>query len=71
MDNLKMFVLDECDKLLDNASKFKLVYNIHRHEGRHPKDFHHHSTQQAGYDVHRYIVLRYQGNLPQVYAQPD
>ena len=42
MENLKMFVLDECDKLLEQVSKFNsFVANfvLIRHPLRHPEDF--------------------------------
>lgn len=40
MENLKMFVLDECDKLLDQVSKYRLLLNLTlaRPALGHPKD---------------------------------
>ena len=39
MDNLQIFVLDECDKLLDQVSKYRQnKLNLCRHEKRHPEN---------------------------------
>lgn len=52
IENLKMFVLDECDKLLESISKSRFYFDAFRHEKRCPKNFHRDPAQQAGNDVH-------------------
>jgi hypothetical protein len=71
MSNLKVFVLDECDKLLDQIGKFPPPSNcVCRHETRHSGDLQRDAPQQAGDDVHGDPVERHQRYLPQIYAQP-
>ena len=53
MENLKVFVLDECDKLLENISKYQRSNEFFRYERRYLKDLQRDSSQQAGDDVYR------------------
>ena len=55
LNNLQIFVLDECDKLLDQISKPHKAFNffvVNRHAPGHPADLCEDPSQQAGDDVH-------------------
>lgn len=70
LDNLKMFILDECDRVLENVSKSKRskLTELNRHAFGCPKDLQRHASQQISDDVHRNSLTRNQINLPQIHA---
>ena len=75
LDNLKMFILDECDKVLENVGKCQPILPPHldlclRHAFGHLKHLQEDPSFQTSYDVHGYSLTRDQGHLPQVHAQP-
>jgi hypothetical protein len=55
-----MFVLDECDKMLDETGKFKTVSNssFFRHESSSSKDLHAMQSKQASDDVLSYSFAK-------------
>ncbi len=56
LNNIQVFVIDECDKMLNALGKyisfFILKYYKNRYESRCSKDFQENSMQQTSYDVH-------------------
>ena len=64
LGNIKVFVLDECDKMLDQIGKppschgFVVVTYTYlpRHASRRPRDFPRHTNTETSYDVQRYSV---------------
>ena len=73
-ENLKHFVLDECDKMLEVVGTL-LPHAVHltsffRHEIRHPEDLQRDSTRQAGHDVLSHHERRRQEDLQNVHEEP-
>lgn len=60
LENLKYFVIDECDETLKQYSLLR------RYETRHPRHFHQDKAEKTGFDVHRNAQRQKQGNLSEV-----
>ena len=53
LDNVNYFILDECDKILENLGKFSFPTAANcRHARGHPEDLPEDEGQEAGDDVH-------------------
>jgi superfamily II DNA/RNA helicase len=80
MSDLKTFVLDECDKVLEKSGKIRcfgltpasiLDTNLNfRHESRRAADLQGHSPPEAGHDVLCHHELRHEGHLQKVHEEP-
>lgn len=84
--NVKAFVLDECDKMLDQIGTYSRNYSypllkiiaytlpffffFFRHAPRRPRDFPCYPGRQAGYDVQRYAFAGCPTCLQEVHAEP-
>lgn len=66
--NVKIFVIDECDKMLQQLGKDKFKTS-RRHAGRRATDFQVHPPQEAGDDVFRDPPQGDQGGLQKVHVQ--
>ena len=78
LGNIKVFVLDECDKMLDqiggmpNSSTLRnLAEAWYRHETRRPGYLPCNTDSEAGHDVFRNAIPRDQTHLQEVYAEPS
>lgn len=67
LSNLQIFVLDECDKMLEEISK-EVILNF-RHERRCVADLQGHSTLEASHDVLSYYAGRGETSLQEVYEE--
>lgn len=65
--NVKIFIVDECDKMLKELGKE--VYNIARYEIRRPADLQVHPCQEAGDDVLGHSAEGNQRSLQEVHVQ--
>jgi hypothetical protein len=71
LDKLKFFILDECDKILDQIGKTsagKSAYNG-RHETSDPKHFLQNRPQKASHDVLSHSLQGNHGNLQKVHEK--
>jgi superfamily II DNA/RNA helicase len=57
LKNNRIFILDECDKMLKELGK--LIFNFFRYESRCSINFHGHTTEETSYDVLSYTTERY------------
>lgn len=77
--NVKAFVLDECDKMLDQIGTccYWMTYNqatyltiCPRHASRRAGDLPSYSYRQTSHDVQRHSSPRYSAHLPKVHEEP-
>lgn len=75
--NIKAFVLDECDKMLDQIGKqihitqlIPCLIDVCRYASRRPRNLPCHSYREASHDVQRYSVSRDPTNLQEVHEKP-
>ena len=79
LGSVKVFVLDECDKMLDQIGKSHLKLRWHvrklshhfRHAPRRPRHLPGHSYPKTGHDVQRYPRTRDSPNLQEIHAKPS
>lgn len=76
LGNVKIFVLDECDKMLDQIGKClsiegsqQITYYDGRHASRRPRNLPSYPHTEAGYDVQRNVVSRDHTSLQEVHAE--
>lgn len=58
LENVNYFILDECDKILENLGKFfcdRKVLTVYRHERRYTKNLFEDKSEKAGYDVYSHV----------------
>ena len=77
LGNIKVFVLDECDKMLDQIGAIPsfitptdLTETWNRHETRRTRHFPGHADSKAGHDVFGNIVPGDSTNLQEIHAEP-
>ena len=77
LGSVKVFVLDECDKMLDQIGNSHLKLRIYvqklshhfRHAPRRPGHLPRHSYPKAGHDVQRYPRSGDSPNLQEIHAE--
>jgi ATP-dependent RNA helicase UAP56/SUB2 len=76
LGGIKHFILDECDKLLDQVGKQQcpdwkmIVANVQRHAPRYPRNLPSDTHQQAGNDVQRHLIASNSPSLQEIHAKP-
>jgi superfamily II DNA/RNA helicase len=74
--NIKSFVLDECDKMLDQIGRFTTfdlkasTLKENRYAPRRARDLPRYTHRQAGDDVQRHPLARSSPDLQEIHAQP-
>src|SRR5205814_7185134 len=84
LGSCKVFVLDECDKMLDQIGKlystsrcfafdelwiYQLIGTIYRHASRCARDLPSNSDAEAGHDVQRHVVSGNPTYLQEIHAE--
>lgn len=76
LSNIQVFVLDECDKMLEETGKkennpptFLYVSLMFRHESRCSANFQEYSSSKVSHDVQCYYVSRCQEHLQKVHEK--
>jgi ATP-dependent RNA helicase UAP56/SUB2 len=69
LENVKYFIVDECDKVLQQLGMN--LPSFFRHARGCAEDFHADSKRKAGYDVLCNTCQGHSSSLPQVYAQSN
>ena len=76
LSNCKVFVLDECDKMLDQIGNYTYKSVIrtkaepaNRYAPRRPRYFPSHAHTKASHDVQRHIISRNPSHLQEIHAE--